>query len=111
MTNDTSARTGELGARASTQRGETGDKIPGYDPAAAPMETDAEAGGAPFGGPADAARAEATRPPETSTGTAMRPLRQGTPDGPGRSRSAPRVVLVLLAAVAALLILVFLLGG
>lgn len=32
-------------ARGAIQRGETGDKAPGFDPAAAPMETDAEAGG------------------------------------------------------------------
>ncbi|MBC2887487.1 hypothetical protein H7Q97_19090 [Ochrobactrum sp. CM-21-5] len=32
-------------ARGAIQRGETGDKVPGFDPAAAPMETDAEAGG------------------------------------------------------------------
>nr|WP_313010940.1 hypothetical protein [Brucella intermedia] len=31
--------------RGAIQRGETGDKVPGFDPAAAPMETDAEAGG------------------------------------------------------------------
>lgn len=31
--------------RAAIQQGETGDKVPGFDPAAAPMETDAEAGG------------------------------------------------------------------
>jgi len=32
-------------ARGAIQRGETGDKVPGFDPAVAPMETDAEAGG------------------------------------------------------------------
>jgi hypothetical protein len=31
--------------RGDIQRGLTGDKRPGFDPAAAPMETDAEAGG------------------------------------------------------------------
>ncbi|PWL16614.1 hypothetical protein DKP76_16750 [Falsochrobactrum shanghaiense] len=34
--------------RGSVQKGETGDKVPGFDPAAAPMETDAEAGGSSF---------------------------------------------------------------
>jgi hypothetical protein len=33
--------------RGDIDRGETGDKTPGVDPAAAPMETDAEAGGSP----------------------------------------------------------------
>ncbi|ABS16989.1 MULTISPECIES: hypothetical protein [Brucella] len=32
-------------ARGAIQRGEAGDKVPGFDPAVAPMETDAEAGG------------------------------------------------------------------
>src|SRR3954452_7707649 len=33
--------------RAATDRGLTGDKVPGFDPAAAPLGTDAEAAGAP----------------------------------------------------------------
>lgn len=32
-------------ARDAIQRGETGNKIPGFDPAATPLETHAEAGG------------------------------------------------------------------
>lgn len=111
MTNDTGSRTGELDARASTQRGETGDKIPGFDPAAAPMETDAEAGGAPFGGPAGAARGEVARPPETSTGSAMRPVRNDEQDGAMRSGRARRVGLAVMASVAALLVALFVFGG
>lgn len=34
--------------RGDIQRGKTRDKIPGFDPAAAPLETDSEAGGAPL---------------------------------------------------------------
>ncbi|MBA8840835.1 hypothetical protein [Ochrobactrum sp. RH2CCR150] len=34
--------------RGSIQKGATGDKAAGFDPAAAPMETDAEAGGSSF---------------------------------------------------------------
>ncbi len=34
--------------RGDIQRGVTGDKRPGFDPAAAPLETDSEAGGAPL---------------------------------------------------------------
>lgn len=33
--------------RGDINSGKTGDKTPGFDPAAAPMETDAEAGGSP----------------------------------------------------------------
>lgn len=33
--------------RGDINSGKTGDKTPGFDPAAAPMETDAEAGGTP----------------------------------------------------------------
>lgn len=35
--------------RGDIQKGLTGDKKPGFDPAAAPLETDSEAGGAPLG--------------------------------------------------------------
>jgi hypothetical protein len=35
------------GLRADIDRGLTGDKVPGFDPAAAPLGTDAEAGGTP----------------------------------------------------------------
>ena len=34
--------------RGDIQRGRSGDKKPGFDPAAAPMETDGEAGGTPL---------------------------------------------------------------
>lgn len=34
--------------RGDIQRGKTGDKHPGFDPAAAPLETDAESGGTPL---------------------------------------------------------------
>lgn len=44
--------------RGDIDRGRAGDKAPGVDPAAAPMETDAEAGGAP---PTPAEIAEARR--------------------------------------------------
>lgn len=62
---------------ADIQSGKYGDKTPGFDPAAAPMETDAEAGGS-----STPARSEeppgAVRPTtenEASSGSAMRPLR------------------------------------
>lgn len=61
-----------LRSRGLTQSGETHDKIPGMDPAAAPMETDGEAGG--FSNPQDPAVpvGKAMRPPETSYASAMR---------------------------------------
>lgn len=42
QSDDRSAGARERGA---IQKGLTGDKVPGFDPAAAPMETDSEAGG------------------------------------------------------------------
>ncbi|MCO5733088.1 hypothetical protein [Rhizobium sp. SSA_523] len=47
--------------RGDIQQGLTGDKRPGIDPAAAPMETDAEAGGAPPT-PEEIAMARASQP-------------------------------------------------
>lgn len=92
----------ELGARAATERGGTGDRIPGFDPAAAPMETDAEAGGAPSGGAAPVPSAPAAgihRPPQTSTGSAMR----ATPgvDTPGGTRGWLPVAAILAVIAAA----------
>ena len=89
--------TGELATRAATQRGETGDKIAGFDPAAAPLETDAEAGGAPFGGVASGSEAAMPRPPQTSTGGAMRPIAgMETPVG-GRGWVLPVAALSVIA--------------
>ncbi len=46
MTRDNSAaRSAGARSRGAIKRDETGDKLPGFDPAAAPYETDAEAGG------------------------------------------------------------------
>jgi hypothetical protein len=100
MTNRADGRTGELNARAAIQRGETGDKIPGFDPAAAPMETDAEAGGAPYGGAADIPSGKTARPPETSAGTAMRSY-HGHAQDPGHSR---RWLSLVIAAVVTVLL-------
>jgi len=59
--------------RGAIDSGETGEKVAGIDPAAAPMETDAEAGGAPT---LPVANTQPRTPPKnhnaTSTGTAMR---------------------------------------
>jgi hypothetical protein len=67
------AGSSELNARAATQAGRTFDKIPGFDPAMAPMETDAEAGGAHVAAEGmSMSRDPAQRPPETTTNSAMR---------------------------------------
>jgi hypothetical protein len=68
--------------RGDIQAGLTGDKRPGFDPAMAPLETDAEAGGVSLS-PAEIERARreqrAGRPIDTSgdSGTAMRPVFAG----------------------------------
>lgn len=48
MKNNSPKKSAGARIRGSIQKGETGDKAPGFDPAAAPMETDAEAGGSSF---------------------------------------------------------------
>lgn len=101
------SRTSELGARAATERGETGDKIPGFDPAAAPMETDAEAGGSPSGGAAPVASAPAAgthRPPQSSTGSAMQAM--AGVDTPGGKRGWLLVVTILAVIAAAVFVAV-----
>jgi hypothetical protein len=77
--------------RADIDRGLTGDKVPGSDPAAAPLGTDAEAGGAPPTAAEIAMEAESRtlRPP---------PQREGVPH-PGWFW-AGGVLLVLLVVVA-----------
>ncbi|MBA4796342.1 MAG: hypothetical protein H2043_02995 [Rhizobiales bacterium] len=68
--------------RGDIQAGLTGDKRPGFDPAMAPLETDAEAGGAPLSqAEIQTARREQRegRPRDISgdSGTAMRPRFSG----------------------------------
>jgi len=48
MKTDSPEKSAGARIRGAIQKGETGDKVPGFDPAAAPMETDAEAGGSSF---------------------------------------------------------------
>jgi hypothetical protein len=65
--------------RGDIQQGYTGDKVPGFDPAAAPLETDAEAAGTPqpqsqevrAGG---LSNDSASNTNSSSHGTAMRPF-------------------------------------
>ena len=95
--------------RGDIQKGRTGDKVPGFDPAAAPMETDAEAAGTQPPPPSGDARrtAEAassdTTPPyayASSHASAMRPFDRQPPKSPARMTT----VAMIATAVVALLV-------
>jgi hypothetical protein len=85
-------------ARGEIQAGRTQDKTPGFDPAAAPQEADAEAGDVPT-----SATPAATRKPnftnQASFANAMRPP-ENAPDLQPR-RNGPVLVIVALVVVAA----------
>ncbi|MDX0541707.1 hypothetical protein GOC59_19170 [Sinorhizobium medicae] len=77
--------------RGDIQHGRTGDKRRGFDPAAAPLETDAEAAGTPPG--EDAIRTARVgqaegRPADTATeyNDAMRPLSTAETSDPNKQR-------------------------
>jgi hypothetical protein len=91
--NDRATNVSQL--RADIDSGETGDKIPFPDPAAAPLGTDDEAGGAPL--KRDAVAAAAAR--ETSRNT---PTHAPDKTGPWVWAIIGAIVLVILAAAAAL---------
>ena len=90
--------------RGDIDSGRTGDKVGGFDPAAAPLGTDEEAAGTPV--PSDAvALARAQERTEGSDGAkrnAAEPSLQ--PDGAGAS--GPRVTPALLGAVVGVLLVV-----
>jgi len=89
-------------ARAKIDRGETGDKIAHEDPAAAPLGTDAEAGGAATAGDDIARSARMQTPSAAARATAQ------APRGADRRRFVPWVAaslaIALAATVAALLL-------
>lgn len=95
--------------RGDIQRGQTGDKVPGFDPAAAPMETDAEAGGAsatPLGPDIHTQRSSANRNTnESSSGDAMRRFQAREPAGDWLRW------LVVFAVLVAIVVVVFLVLG
>lgn len=67
--------------QADIDAGKQGDKTPGFDPAAVPMEADAEAGGFSTEASDHAVEAEhPTRQNEASTANAMRPMRKDERD-------------------------------
>ncbi|TPI38193.1 hypothetical protein FJW07_17260 [Mesorhizobium sp. B3-1-9] len=90
-------------ARGEIQAGRTQDKTPGFDPAAAPQETDAEAGDvATSAQPAEARKSNFTN--QASFANAMRQP-ENAPDLQPR-RSGPVLVVVALVVVAAVAFLV-----
>lgn len=92
--------TGSAGAaqlREHIDRGGTGDKVAFSDPAAAPLGTDAEAGGAaPTRAEVDmAARAEANRAPEAEVKRDPGDM-QGASAGPGPGLAVVGVIVLIL---------------
>lgn len=97
--------------RGDISRKQTG-KRPGMDPAAAPLETDSEAGGNPLSeeevataraSQRDGAPSAATQSPaELSYGTAMRP----TDPAPRAAASRSRLVILLAILIVAVLIII-----
>lgn len=82
--------------RRRIDRGETGDKVPAFDPAAAPLGTDDEAGGAPPGGAAvGAALAD-----EAGSGRPRAPSGQAAEAGLARHRPPWGLVALIVAACA-----------
>jgi len=94
--------------RGDIQKGLTGDKVPGFDPAAAPLETDAEAAGTPeassaYDDPAMATPASNRDAHQSSHADAMRRF-----DGkqPHPSRRTTGIWWFLLGIVAALIVVI-----
>ena len=90
--------------RGRIQRGEGGDKIAGVDPAAAPLETDSEAGGAELRSQAPADHpGSAADPNASSYADAMR-----EPDEPERRSwiGGPMIALCVIVVVGALLLII-----
>jgi hypothetical protein len=91
--------------RGDIDQGRTGDKIEGIDPAAAPYETDSEAGGTPLTGSQTAATGARRPQPvpggaQLAHGSAMRPFDQAqTGWGSGPVWIAAIAALVVVAAV------------
>lgn len=99
--------------RANIDKGKSADKKPGFDPAAAPMETDAESSGAPMSAEmARAAIAEQGEPVHADWqgghGTAMRPFDDDLEKGRKAARRA--IVLTVILTIGAFLLLALFFG-
>ncbi|PAQ11057.1 hypothetical protein CIT26_06835 [Mesorhizobium temperatum] len=96
-------------ARGAIQGGATRDKTPGFDPAAAPEETDAEAAGVPN----PVAEARPRRQPEftneASFANAMRPV-EGAPDLQPRNNWPLLVIAAVVLMAAAVFVIAAMLG-
>ena len=103
MADQPEAPTNWAQARAQIDRGETGDKIAAPDPAAAPLGTDAEAGGAATEA-ADIARSARLQMQGTPAHSAAQAPRPSMP-----ARLVPWLVVAL--ALAAAIILALLIAG
>lgn len=69
--------TDPIATRAAIDRGETGEKVAGFDPATVPLETDSEAGGVPMHSASHATPSRGTTLPSANAsdhGNAMRPF-------------------------------------
>src|SRR3954463_13680412 len=91
--------------RAATDPGLTGDKVPGFDPAAAPLGTDAETGGAPPLAADDPPLPEGAR--ADPAGLAADP--SGTDRGSSRMRARRfwPVIAAMLVAIAIVVAIIF----
>ena len=97
-------------ARAAIDAGKTGDKVPVSDPAAAPMNADAESAGTPTS--AAAARADVEHQEQIaheSGAAAVRPIMAGA-DPAARPHSGFRVPVLGVVVVASALLIGILLG-
>jgi hypothetical protein len=96
-------------ARGDIQAGKTQDKTPGFDPAAAPQETDAEAAGLPN----PAAEARPRRQPEftneASFANAMRPV-ESEPDLQPRNNWPVLVIAAVVLVASAVFVIAAMLG-
>jgi hypothetical protein len=97
--------------RAATDRGLTADKVPGFDPAAAPLGTDAEAGGAP---PLSEGSGAAADPPLPEAARADPAGLAADPSGNDRSRFRmqdrmiwPAVIIAVLVVLAIIVAALF----
>ncbi|MBP0440715.1 hypothetical protein [Tianweitania sediminis] len=91
--------------RGEIDRGETGEKVAGFDPATVPLETDAEAGGAPTHGASQPVPPRSTSLPNANAsdhGTAMRPF----DDAAKPNKSVVPLMTYAIGVVVALLVIV-----
>lgn len=110
MAENPSARETPAGLRGAIEQGRSGDKKPGFDPAAAPLETDAEASGSPMTGAMAGEAAASQHHPDRSDyqGSRAEAMRAFDPKPADRRGGGPLLIaavvvaIVIVAVVAAL---------